>query len=351
MPAARWRDRLSGSASPRPGSVTVFARAGSLVASAGAAFEKLRAEARALAPAGRETVAAYLERRAGADPLVAAFVSPALEVPGRDAGAALDDAARAAERVLGEIGPARGRGGPCTASGTPIRVFVGAKPGEEIAARVLLAGMERAAGRRLEVRFALPEIESLFGARAAALPRGVWPLLVPALCQFEGRALYVEPSALVLGDVARLWDAGMGGKHALFPSNGPASIALVDAARSPWDGEVLERTIGSGTKTAASLRPDSAAGTGALPAAWQFRDEASLAADAIRFTCEPWLPWRSDLHPAAWLWDACFDAAVISGHVVPSDVERAAADVAIRPALAARAQWLAGAMRSPALAR
>ncbi|HNX20144.1 MAG TPA: hypothetical protein PKG80_07705, partial [Acidobacteriota bacterium] len=43
---------------------------------------------------------------------------------------------------------------------------------------------------------------------------------------------------------------------------------------------------------------------GELPPEWSWRDQAPLGAAAVRFTCPEWAPWRSDLHPCAYLWAA-----------------------------------------------
>ncbi len=280
---------------------------------------------------------AYVTRRAESDTFTRALTAPALAHDG-DLFAALDGA----RTLLAAFGEPP-RPAPPAATNETVRVFIGALPGEEVPARVLLAAIERHTHARLAVRFVGPEIVDALGPRAAALPRAYWPFLVPALCGHEGRALYVEPSVLVQGDVLDAWNAPLGPNVALVPSQGPVSLAVIDAGRAPWDAPFLERLLAGQESPSALLAAGSAPGIGALPEAWQARDEAPLLASAIRFTCEPWLPWKRDLHPAAWIWEAAFVLAANQDALSVNEIQRAEAQGHVRAGFAEAARSLAGA--------
>lgn len=334
---------------PNPHAAAAPARFAATLRAAGSPFHgpDLAAAGRALDVLGRDLAhaatlaeparSAYVTRRAESDTFTRALTATAL-AEGGDLCAALDGA----RTLLAAFGDPPRAAAP-DAAGETVRVFIGALPGEEVPARVLLAAIERHTRARLAVRFVGPEIADALGPRAAALPRATWPFLVPALCGHEGRALYVEPSVLVQGDVLDAWNAPLGRHVALVPAEGPASIAVIDAGRAPWDAAFLERLFSGRETPAALLAAGSAPGIGALPEAWQARDEAPLLASAIRFTCEPWLPWKRDLHPAAWIWEAAFVLAATSGALGVNEVQRAEAQGHVRAGFAEAAKHLAAA--------
>ncbi len=186
----------------------------------------------------------------------------------------------------------------------PIRVFIADTKGAEVATRVLLWSIDRFTNRRVEVRHLKHEIPARLGARAAALPSSMQMLLVPALCNNDGQAIFIDARTVVLEDLALLWEMPLDGQAALLPADGHGGIALIDAARASWRAvDVVNRFEKHEDLDRVLLAPGKSPGIGVLPAEWCERDRLSLESAAVRFTCEPWMPWKRELHPLTWLWE------------------------------------------------
>ncbi|MBP7147429.1 MAG: hypothetical protein KBD01_07775 [Acidobacteria bacterium] len=221
----------------------------------------------------------------------------------------------------------------------PMRVFIGASGGNDIAARVLAHAIESRSSIPVEIRFFEEEVAARLGAVEG--DDGPSPLLVTDLCQGLGRAIYIEPSVLLLEDLARLWELPILEHSLLVPDGGPPSLILVDCERT------------AAALAANRLFQPQADGIGALPEAWAHCDRATLETAAVRFTCAPWLPWKRDLHPLRWLWEFQFLAALEAGAFSMRDVERAVERRQVRADLAAVARCgrLSLLARPPAPAR
>ncbi|MFN7966373.1 MAG: hypothetical protein U0V87_11865 [Acidobacteriota bacterium] len=185
-----------------------------------------------------------------------------------------------------------------------IRVFIADTKRSDVATRVLLWSIDRFTNRRVEVRHLKHEIPARLGARAAGLPSALQMLLVPALCNNHGRAIFIDPSTVLLEDLAMLWELPLDRHAALVPGDGQGGIALLDAARAPWRAvDLVNRFEKREDLSRALLVPGESPGVGLLPAEWSERDRLSLDSAVTRFTCEPWMPWKRELHPLTWLWE------------------------------------------------
>ncbi|GEM_PF-5649510 len=190
----------------------------------------------------------------------------------------------------------------------PIRVFLGGRTKDFIPLRVLESELRARCSRSLE-------IVHLADCVPADLPHERWLLEIPRLCGYRGHAIYLDASVLVLADVADLWDHPLGENVALRPAEGAASIVLIDCARfgRSEDGSF-----------------------GALPESWDARDHLSSDSRALRYTCRPWHPWLSDLHPLAWAWEHALASTCHRRALSPQDLSAAAERGEIRKSLAKR---------------
>jgi hypothetical protein len=286
------------------------------------ALERLRRESERMSPAlPARGLAAYAAHRAEADPFTRVHVTLPLAEPlehGDDDALDLETvwsrAAETLDRAEQRLGFAERvtpspEAVPCQKG--PLRVFVGAGRELAVPAVVLERQIRRQASGPVEVVPLADALAERFGPRARALPAAAGKLLIPALCGFEGRGLYVEPSVLVFGDVLELEAVDMAGAAALAPLDGPASILLVDAERADWDPDkVLAAAQAQPEALESLLLPSVSRGIGKLDESWCRRDDPSLQASAVRITCEPWLPWLSAHHPSGWAWEAMLAAAI-----------------------------------------
>ena len=95
----------------------------------------------------------------------------------------------------------------------PIRVFVGAGPEQRVPFLVLKSSIERRASRPVEVRNLLdfPEAVAPTPKDPANRPRTPFSFqrfAIPHLCNYQGRAIYLDSDMVVLDDIASLWDFG-----------------------------------------------------------------------------------------------------------------------------------------------
>lgn len=293
---------------------------------AAAAIERITREAEQLATTlDPDTLRAYVAQRAEADPFTRVFVSARLNPAcGGDAHADLAAVCHRAHDVLvrarahlGEPETAAAATRPPRPSHLPrLKVFLGGSAAEDLPRAVLASQVRRFAATPVDVVVLRDAITETFGPRARNLPVAAQKMLIPALCGYEGRAVYLEPSVLVFGDVTELAFAETDGAAALAPVEGPASVLLVDAERAGWNAEtVLAAAEAAPDQLEGLLAPSVSHGIAALDPAWCRPDDTALHAQAVRITCPQWLPWISDHHPATWAWEAMLAAARREGTI------------------------------------
>ncbi len=284
------------------------------------------------------TLEPHLGRRAEGQLFTRAFFADT-EIAGRDFEAretrALAFLTESAHRIPGTERAAA----PATRAGLRQRsdtlvVYLGDEPGESLAGELLRSQVKRLSSRPVEVLRLSDRLRAVFGPRATELPRALRVQLIPTLCDRAGRAIYVEPSVLMLEDPAALWELDLEGAAALAPLLGPPSLLLIDCERAAWHPEeILSADADGRTKLAERLRPGVSTGVGVLPETWCLRDDVRLDACAVRYTCDPWVPWRSDLHPIRWLWEFQLHAAIAEGRIGAHALARAAERGELRPEL------------------
>lgn len=102
----------------------------------------------------------------------------------------------------------------------PHRIFIGYDPSEDESARVLKHSIERRATEPVEVRFlVLKELQELWGykggentkeARPASTEFTYTRFLVPWLCGYKGKALFMDCDIACIGDVTPVFNSYLG---------------------------------------------------------------------------------------------------------------------------------------------
>ena len=109
----------------------------------------------------------------------------------------------------------------------PIRVFCGGDRSQQLPFEVFAHSVSRHTRRRVEVRTIdnalapIPEDPRFQPYTEVSFARFV----IPALCQYRGRAIYMDSDMLVLADIGELWDTDMEG----------AAIAIERGSRAQAD--------------------------------------------------------------------------------------------------------------------
>ncbi len=274
-----------------------------------------------------ESSTGYLRRRAEGHPFTRSFIAESGE-----SAATFAEQIKAAHAFLERAGRRLPPGLPVPASPRaiptlhedPLRVFFAHSEGEGIPAQVLRHQIERLCGRRVEFLNLADKLAEVLGPQARRLPKPLAILLIPLLSGFRGRSLYVEPSLLLLRDLAELWELPMNGAKALVARDGALAPMLIDNAEAQWDPQAMLDQLDQGIERIAErLRPSESSGVALLPDEWSCRDELRIDTAAMRFSCEPWHPWKNDLHPLRWAWEFQLALSVEEGRLQRTDLEAA----------------------------
>lgn len=226
----------------------------------------------------------------------------------------------------------------------PMRVFVGGDESEEVAARVLEHSIRKHASAPVEVTIMRDlSVPTPRHHRNRARTRfSFYRFVIPELCGFRGRALYVDSDMLVFRDLAELWRIPFGEDRILCTNQAepPAawrdwswfrpgrqfSVMLLDCARLPWRIDEVVRGLDEGRYTYEQLLFEmclvESDGIGdRIPTEWNHLEHHEPGRTALtHFTVVPTQPWKTDATPLNGLWMAAYEEAVAAGMVDPAQV-------------------------------
>ena len=244
-----------------------------------------------------------------------------------------------------------------TVAAQPLRIFVGSDNGQRVAHQVLAHSIRRHASIPVEIT---PMID-------LPIPKPVdpanWPraefsftrFMVPELCAYQGRAVYLDADMLVFGDVAELASIPFGEASVLctlqpelppawkdkphFHAGRHTAVLVLDCSRLKWDATEIVGGLDEGRYTYAELvyqlklvEPGGVADT--VPVAWNHLERFDETTRLLHYTVVKTQPWKADKNPHGHLWMAAFAEAMEAGSVNPEDVEEGVAAGYLKPSLA-----------------
>jgi hypothetical protein len=226
----------------------------------------------------------------------------------------------------------------------PLRIFVGTDESQIVAHRVLEYSIRKHSSVPIEFTPMLgfphrmprdpinqPRTQFSFGR-----------FMIPELCGFRGRALYLDADMLVFGDIAELAEMPFGSKKILcsepehpeaWDEHGgkylgarSAAVMLLDCGSLSWDVDEIIAGLDEGRYTYEELMsdlcivaPDDVANT--IPPSWndleRYEPESTKL---LHYTIVPTQPWKNDDNPLRELWMQSYREAVEAG-AVPPEVE------------------------------
>lgn len=159
--------------------------------------------------------------------------------------------------------------------------------------------------------------------------------LIPELCNYQGKAIYVDSDTVCLSDIGELFDTPMEGadflaKYEAYPGKElwGLSVMLIDCQRSKFDLEEVIDEIDAGLY---SMSDFSCMGPrflayhpykiGRLDPAWNVFDRSDNETKLIHYTNLMAQPWKYPNHPHGELWFRYFNEAVAEGYVTAKDIE------------------------------
>lgn len=230
--------------------------------------------------------------------------------------------------------------------GGKVRIFIGTEPKTEIARKVLECSVRR--HTEAEVEF-VPMIGPAWEYDTSGFAQGTgfslrrW--MIPAFCNWEGRAIYMDADQLVFSDVWDLWTVpdqrpvpGCAAWMTYQPSKFSAkphphsSVMVIDCAAAVTQpyfhiARVLDFLRGHPAKAdyARIMFPDWLnPPPGRLGVEWNSLNVfAEGKTKLLHYTKEPEQPWYEPDHPFAYKWKLEFQVALNAGYITPEEVRDA----------------------------
>ena len=231
----------------------------------------------------------------------------------------------------------------------PIRVFVGCDDSQLVAAAVLEYSIRRHASRPVEftVMKDLPVPEPRDPANRARTGFSFYRFLIPKLCDFQGRALYLDSDMQVFADMSELWEIPFGDDTVLctYQPEPPAqwkedpnfkpgrhlAVMMLDCSRLRWDIDEIIAGLDEGRYDYKQLMsdlcivPDEQISE-RIPVEWNSLEHFEPGkTKLLHYTVVPTQPWKNDENPLGHLWVEEFREAVAAGAVDPDLVRRSVA--------------------------
>lgn len=230
-----------------------------------------------------------------------------------------------------------------------VRVFVACSRGEWLPRKVLEFSILETTKLPVQVA-AIGEFE-----RAIPVPKDVrnrprtpfsfQRFLIPELCGFQGRAIYLDADMQVFTDIGELWNAPMGGNELLTVREGTSgrrgqfSVVLLDCARLGWDVEDIVRGLDEGRFTYEQLMYEMciAASVGrTLDPAWNCLEQFTPGVTRLlHYTDMDTQPWVSLDNQLRLMWVHCLRRAIDAGFLSADELRGEIALGHVRPSLAA----------------
>lgn len=228
----------------------------------------------------------------------------------------------------------------------PMRVFVGCDDSQMVAAKTLEYSIKKFASRPVDFQI-MSDMRVPMPKDPANRPRtgfSFYRFLIPKLCGYRGRALYLDADMQVFTDLAELWDIDFG-PHKVLCTNQPGapkawkkwgsffhpgrqmSVMLLDCSRLDWNIEKIIAGLDDGRYDYAKLlfemcivAPHEIADL--IPPEWNCLEwYAAEQTKLLHYTVVPTQPWKTDDNPLADIWTACFSEAIQAGAISPELVE------------------------------
>ena len=175
---------------------------------------------------------------------------------------------------------------------------------------------------------------------------------IPALCQYQGKAIYLDSDMLVFQDISELWQQpfdrlGVPTADLLSvpepPESGRSpqySVMLINCAQLKWNAmqlvQALERGRWTYSEFVLNMSP-AAVKRADLPFGWNDLERYDPARTALlHYTDMPAQPWLSVANPLAPIWCAELIRAIADGAITRETVQDSVDRGWVRPSLMAQ---------------
>jgi hypothetical protein len=164
--------------------------------------------------------------------------------------------------------------------------------------------------------------------------------LIPKLCGYQGRALYLDADMQMFSDIDELWRIPFGDRKVLctyqaeapeswrdsawFHPGRQMSVMLLDCSRLDWDIDEIVGGLDHGRYDYADLMfdlsivpPDEIGDD--IPPEWNHLETFEQGRTKLtHYTVVPTQPWKNDENALRVVWEDCYREAVRAGAVEPA---------------------------------
>jgi len=163
----------------------------------------------------------------------------------------------------------------------------------------------------------------------------LYRFLIPQICAYQGKAIYIDSDTICLSDIGELFDTPMAGadflaKYEAYPGEAlwALSVMLIDCEKCRFDLEHVVDEIDKGLYSMtdfACMSPrflsHNRRDIGRLDPRWNVFDEWNNETKLIHYTNLETQPWKYPNHPYGELWFKYFNEARAQGFITQRDIE------------------------------
>lgn len=228
-----------------------------------------------------------------------------------------------------------------------VRVFVAASADEWLPAKVLEFSIRECASREVEfssiASFGRAIPQPLHRRNQPRTPFSFQRFLIPELCAYRGRAIYLDADMQAFADIAELWRMPMH-DHDLLSVVGSAagraeqySVMLLDCERLAWRIEDIVSALDHGRFSYEQLLHGMCVAkriARTIPEGWnsfEYHDPTETC--LLHYTDMNTQPWVATRNPLGHLWVACLRRAFDTGFISRDELQREVNAGRVRPSL------------------
>lgn len=165
----------------------------------------------------------------------------------------------------------------------------------------------------------------------------LYRFLIPELCQYQGKAIWIDSDTVCLADIGELFDTPLAGQNFLAKAEAynhagaqhwGLSVMLIDCTQTRFDLDSYYNEIEQGLYSYADfacMSPSFLAHhpfqIGPLNPNWNVFDTYDSNTKLIHYTNLYTQPWKYPRHPYGELWFEYFQAARQAGLITDTDIE------------------------------
>lgn len=227
-----------------------------------------------------------------------------------------------------------------------VRIFVAATPAEWLPMRVLEFSIKENTHSDVDLR-ALYTFDRQYGVPKERRNRPRTPFsfqrfLIPEICGFAGRAIYMDADMQVFKDIRGLWSVPLEGNsiQTVRPADdgrkGQFSVMLLDCAVLDWNIDEIVTSLDRGDLTYEQLMYDMRVAPSigkSISSNWNCLERFDQSTCLLHYTDMDTQPWVSLGNPLGALWIQVLERAVKAGFISLTEVRREVDAGHVRPSL------------------